>query len=308
MKIFFSHGDGVEFPALLLQPLCAADLERRDPQETGREGKKNGTKGYMLLWIVGRDLSLSLSLPPLLFSLFPQRTLIRRSRGRRVFVPTIVRPDNGPEDWSFDSVPVVDSFFSSLFHDRRASHSTIDREKFHSSLVKLSHCPGLSLVSRGSATGCPVIVRITWNRAIQRGETYFSLPPPRLDPLCAPASDVFPGRRRDERGLSSSTESIYRGINSAAERRRGWTKGGGRDGSSSGDRVAPLPRQRGKRGHFNCVFRLVSALFSASIIGRVIFEWIWSGILIRKRIKCYSLRQTGRSSIEIFNTSKGVLL
>lgn len=67
MKIFFSHGDGVEFPALLLQPLCAADLERRDPQETGREGKKNGTKGYMLLWIVGRDLSLSLSLFPLSF-------------------------------------------------------------------------------------------------------------------------------------------------------------------------------------------------------------------------------------------------
>lgn len=103
-----------------------------DPQETGREGKKNGTKGYMLLWIVGRDPSLSLSFSSPL-SFFHYSRNVHLFAGlvdvafsfQRLYAPTM-----GRRTESFDSVPVADSFFSSLFHERIPLH--IDREKFRS--------------------------------------------------------------------------------------------------------------------------------------------------------------------------------
>lgn len=106
-------------------------------------------------------------------------------------------------------------------------------------------------------------------------------PSPCLAPLSAPASDVFPARRRDEREAflpppprSQFTEELI----PDAERRRGSTKGGGSSSPSSSP-------QREKRGRFNRVFRLVSALFSASIIGRVVFRRVDLWILIQRRIK-----------------------
>ena len=59
-----------------------------------RRKERRGAKGYTILRI---SCGVSLIFLPFFFlSLFPRRTLIPRSRGRRVFVPTIVRPDNGP--------------------------------------------------------------------------------------------------------------------------------------------------------------------------------------------------------------------
>lgn len=228
-KFFFSHGDGVEFPALLLQPLCAADLERRDPQETGRKGekKKDGTKGYMLLWIVGRDSLLFLSpFPPLLFSLFPQRTLIRLDSSR------FRSNDCTPRQWAgglkFRFRPRRRFlFFSPLFSTTMAC-STIDREKF--SLVKLSHCPGLSLVSRGSATGLAVVIVSNYLKPRHPTGRNIFFPPPRVSPHCPPPPPTcFPLDIATREAFlpppprSQFTEELI----PDAERRRGSTKGGG---------------------------------------------------------------------------------
>lgn len=159
------------------------------------------------------EILFSFSLPSPLSFFHYSRNVHLFAWTRRAFVPTIVRPDNGPQDWSFDSVPVVDSFFSPLFSTTMAC-STIDREKF--SLVKLSHCPGLSLVSRGSATGLAVVIVSNYLKPRHPTGRNIFFPPPRVSPHCPPPPPTCFPLDVATRGLSSSSsaESIYRGINS----------------------------------------------------------------------------------------------
>lgn len=228
-KFFFSHGDGVEFPALLLQPLCAADLERRDPQETERKGEKKRTERKDTCSCESWEEILSLSLspfPPLLFSLFPQRTLIRLDSSR------FRSNDCTPRQWAgglkFRFRPRRRFlFFSPLFSTTMAC-STIDREKF--SLVKLSHCPGLSLVSRGSATGLAVVIVSNYLKPRHPTGRNIFFPPPRVSPHCPPPPPTcFPLDVATREAFlpppprSQFTEELI----PDAERRRGSTKGGG---------------------------------------------------------------------------------
>lgn len=128
-------------------------------------------------------LSLSLSpFPPLLFSLFPQRTLIRLDSSR------FRSNDCTPRQWAgglkFRFRPRRRFlFFFPLFSTTMAC-STIDREKF--SLVKLSHCPGLSLVSRGSATGLAVVIVSNYLKPRHPTGRNIFFPPPRVSPHCPP--------------------------------------------------------------------------------------------------------------------------
>lgn len=128
-------------------------------------------------------LSLSLSpFPPLLFSLFPQRTLIRLDSSR------FRSNDCTPRQWAaglkFRFRPRRRFlFFSPLFSTTMAC-STIDREKF--SLVKLSHCPGLSLVSRGSATGLAVVIVSNYLKPRHPTGRNIFFPPPCVSPHCPP--------------------------------------------------------------------------------------------------------------------------
>lgn len=209
MKIFFSHGDGVEFPALLLQPLCAADLERRDPQETrGREGKKNGTKGYMLLWIVARDLSLSLSLfPPSPFFIIPATYTYSPVSWTSRFRSN----DCTPRQWragglKFRFRPRRRFLFFLSFprppciplHHWQGKVSLVSRETF--SLSRPLPC-----FTRQLGHGLPGYRSNYLKPRHPTGRNIFFPPPSsprnRPGPLSAPASDVFPGRRRDERAL-----------------------------------------------------------------------------------------------------------
>lgn len=172
-------------------------------------------------------LSLSLSpFPPLLFSLFPQRTLIRLDSSR------FRSNDCTPRQWAaglkFRFRPRRRFlFFSPLFSTTMAC-STIDREKF--SLVKLSHCPGLSLVSRGSATGLAVVIVSNYLKPRHPTGRNIFFPPPRVSPHCPPPPPTcFPLDVATREAFlpppprSQFTEELI----PDAERRRGSTKGGG---------------------------------------------------------------------------------
>lgn len=163
---------------------------------------------------MGRD-SLSLSLPSPLSFFHYSRNVHLFAWTRRAFVPTIVRPDNGPQDWSFDSVPVVDSFFFLLSFPRPWRAPPLTGKSFHSWNFLI--VPASPLFHEARPRGWPWLsFRTTWNRAIQRGETYFS-PLPVSRPIVRPRlRRVSRSTSRRERGLSSSSsaESIYRGINS----------------------------------------------------------------------------------------------
>lgn len=109
-------------------------------------------------------LSLSLSLPPLSFFHYSRNVHLFAGlvdvafSFQRLYAPTMAGRRTEVSIPSPSSIPFFPLFSTTAVHPA----PPLTREKFHSSLVKLSHCPGLSLVSRGSsATGCPVIVRIT---------------------------------------------------------------------------------------------------------------------------------------------------
>lgn len=111
-----------------------------------------------------RPISLSLSLPPLSFFHYSRNVHLFAGlvdvafSFQRLYAPTMAGRRTEVSIPSPSSIPFFPLFSTTAVHPA----PPLTREKFHSSLVKLSHCPGLSLVSRGSsATGCPVIVRIT---------------------------------------------------------------------------------------------------------------------------------------------------
>lgn len=171
-------------------------------------------------------LSLSLSLPPSPFFIIPATYtyspgLVALSF-QRLYAPTMGRRTEV-------SIPSPSSipFFSPLFSTTMAC-STIDREKF--SLVKLSHCPGLSLVSRGSATGLAVVIVSNYLKPRHPTGRNIFFPPPRVSPHCPPPPPTcFPLDVATREAFlpppprSQFTEELI----PDAERRRGSTKGGG---------------------------------------------------------------------------------
>lgn len=103
---------------------------RREKKKKEKERKDTRSCGSSFAGRERRSLFFS--------SLFPRRTLIPRSRGRRVFVPTIVRPDNGPTTHAEVSIlsPSIPFFFSLYSRPATTSSLTpslsiIDRKKFH---------------------------------------------------------------------------------------------------------------------------------------------------------------------------------
>lgn len=156
----------------------------------------------------GKRFSLSLSLPSPLSFFHYSRNVHLFAWTRRAFVPTIVRPDNGPQDWSFDSVPVVDSFFFLLSFPRPWRAPPLTGKSFHSWNFLI--VPASPLFHEARPRGWPWLsFRTTWNRAIQRGETYFS-------PLPVSRPIVRPRLRRVSRSTSRRERPFFlllRGVN-----------------------------------------------------------------------------------------------
>lgn len=127
---------------------------RRETKKKKKEKERKDTRscGSSFAGRVRRSLFFS--------SLFPRRTLIPRSRGRRVFVPTIVRPDNGPTTHAEVSIlsPSI-PFFSLSIAGQLLLRLLLPlclslTGKSFTSLVKLSHClefPCLTRLGHGLA-------------------------------------------------------------------------------------------------------------------------------------------------------------
>ena len=153
-----------------------------------------------------RFSSLSLSLPPSPFFIIPATYtyspgLVALSF-QRLYAPTMGRRT----EVSIPSPSSIPFFFSSLFHDHGVLHhwqgKVFTRETF--SLSRPLPC--FTRLGHGAGRGYRFELPET---APSNGAKHIFPPSPCLAPLSAPASDVFPARRRDERPFFL----LLRGVN-----------------------------------------------------------------------------------------------